>query len=55
MAEPIRKIDPDDLVVWADGTTCHVHEIPEHGHMSDDYEVVPFDTPKYRQLLGEGT
>jgi hypothetical protein len=50
MAESIRKIDPDDLIVWADGTACHVHELHEFRHLSDDYEVVPYGTSRWVEL-----
>lgn len=42
--------DPDDLVVWPDGTTCLRRELGEFGHMSDDYEIVPFDSPRWNEL-----
>lgn len=47
----IRKISPDDLVVWPDGTTCLHQDLGEYSYMSDDYEVVPFGTPRYHDLL----
>lgn len=34
----------DDLIRWADGTTCRRDELGQYGHMSDDYEVVPVDS-----------
>lgn len=54
MAEPVRKVDPDDIVLWPDGTTCFVHERHEYNHKSDDYEIVPFNTPRWRELEDGG-
>ena len=46
----IRKIDPDDIVLWPDGTTCRHSELSGMTHMSDDYEVVPVGTPRHDEL-----
>lgn len=46
----IRKIDPDDIVVWPDGTTCRHSELSGMNHKSDDYEVVPVGTPRHDEL-----
>ena len=46
----IRSIDPEDIVVWADGTMCRHSELSGMNHMSDDYEVVPVGTPRHDEL-----
>lgn len=32
---------PEDLVTWADGTTCLYVELEDYLFMSDDYNIVP--------------
>lgn len=49
----IREIQNEDLVVWPDGTTCYYYELEEYSFMSDDYEVVPQDTPRYLELTAD--
>lgn len=37
-----RVAQPDDLCVWADGTTCYYSELEEYlSLMSDDFEIIP--------------
>jgi hypothetical protein len=43
----------DDIVVWADNTWCYVHELRQMSHMSDDYEIVSFETEDYDSFLFE--
>lgn len=53
MAEySIRPTNPDDLVIWPDGTKCMRYELPDFQHMSDDYEIVPHMTPRWHELCG---
>lgn len=47
----VRKIEQEDLVLWPDGTNCFYYELSEMGHMSDDYEVIPQDSPRYEATL----
>lgn len=47
----IRPIDNEDLLLWPCGTWCYRHELPEMTHKSDDYEVIPFGTARYDDLL----
>lgn len=47
------KQDPEDICLWADGTWCYRDELPQYSHMSDDYEVVPFNTVRYWDLQSE--
>ena len=48
----MRKILGDDVCIWADGTWCFYDDLEEMlGHMSDDFEVVPMDTPRYDEIV----
>lgn len=39
--EPTRPIDAPDLwAKWPDDYMCPINEVAQHGHRSDDYEVV---------------
>lgn len=33
----------EDVMAWPDGTWCYRFELWEMTHMSDDFEVIPFD------------
>ena len=46
-AEMQRKPDPDDVMVWPDGTWCYRTELGSMTHMSDDYYVLFADTPEW--------
>lgn len=42
----------EDVCVWADGTWCLREEVEEYMmFMSDDYRVIPVDSPEYDQFL----
>ena len=42
------KIDPDDLLVWPDDSSCTGDELEVAlGYKSDDFRRVSFDTPEY--------
>lgn len=43
----------DDICVWADGTWCYGSELSGMTHMSDDYEVVAFDSPRWHAIVQE--
>ena len=47
----IRAIQSNDLILWPDGTWCLYEQIHEYSHMSDDYTVVPADTPEYEEFF----
>lgn len=36
-----------DVCVWADGTACYRGDLQEYGWKSDDYLIIPFDTPEW--------
>ena len=44
------KQDLEDICLWPDGSWCYREELEEFSHKSDDYEVVPFNTPRYWEL-----
>ena len=49
----VRKILGDDVCLWPDGTWCYYDEIEEMSHMSDDFEIVPVDSARYHEVVGE--
>ena len=42
----------EDLMLWADGTFCYRSQLSEMSHMSDDYEVLPFESAEWNALIG---
>jgi hypothetical protein len=44
---------PDDICLWPDGTWCHVRELSDYSHMSDDYCRIP--TAEADALFEDGT
>lgn len=44
-------MDIEDVIVWPNGSWCHRYELHEMTHMSDDYEVLQFDSPEYNTFL----
>lgn len=51
----IQLISIDDLFIWPDGTRCFRADY-ERGHyqqMSDDFEVVPEGSERWRAISGE--
>lgn len=47
----MKAMGSEDLCVWADGTWCYVEELETMTHMSDDFRIVPIDSPEYEQIL----
>lgn len=48
------ELEPDDICLWPDGTSCFVDELEEFlSFMSDDYEVVKLGTSRYDEVLEE--
>lgn len=47
----IREIDREDILLWPDGTWCYRHQQSEMSQMSDDFQVVPFDTPEHDAIV----
>lgn len=45
--------DPEDLIVWPDGTSCSRDELQQMGHLSDDYEVVHFGSSRYIAMTAD--
>ena len=51
MPEPIRPISNEDILLWPDGFWCLRYEHSDHsGARSDDYEVIPFGTPRWESV-----
>ena len=50
---PALRPDPEDLIVWADGTSCLRDELQQMGHMSDDYEEVHFGSSRYIAMTAD--
>lgn len=46
----VRPIDSEDILLWSDDTWCFRYELWEMTHMSDDYEVIPFDSPRHEEI-----
>jgi hypothetical protein len=40
----------EDICLWADGTWCYLFELEEMNHMSEDYEIIPVDSPRYEDV-----
>lgn len=47
--------DSEDIMVWPDDMTgptwCYRHELGQMTHMSDDFEVVRFESPRWNSLV----
>ena len=48
-----QTLEMDDIFVWGCGTWCYRYEAWEMDHMSDDYEVLYFETPEYMQFIAK--
>ena len=49
----VRPICGEDIFLWPDGTWYYREEVEESFmSMSDDYEVIPFDTPRWNEVIG---
>ena len=46
-----NQYDLEDIFIWPDSTWCYRYEQGEMRHMSDDYEILQFDSPEYNMLL----
>lgn len=47
-------MNPDDIILWADGTWCFATDLNGMGWKSDDYERIAFDTPRWHFVQEEG-
>lgn len=43
----------DDILMWADGTWCFRYELSQMNHLSDDFEVIPFDSERHDAILND--
>lgn len=41
----------DDVMVWPDGTWCYRDDGADMRHHSDDYYVIPADTPEWERFI----
>lgn len=48
----IRPIPCNAIVLWPDGTWCYHEDLSEYQHMSDDYEIVGIDDPRWDAICG---
>ena len=48
----IRKVQDSDICLWPDGTWCYNSEVHEFTTMSDDYEIVSDQDPRYGSIEG---
>lgn len=44
-------VNGEDLCVWPDGTQCFRDELADYTHMSDDYEIVAYGSPRWHELV----
>lgn len=42
--------EPEDIFLWACGTWCYRYEHDEFTHMSDDFEILKFDSPEWNAV-----
>lgn len=47
----IKPISKEDIIVWPDGTWCYREDLEQYSWMSDDYIVLPVDTPEHTAHL----
>jgi len=47
----VQPSSEEDIFLWADGTWCYREQGREMKHMSDDFEVIPFDTPRWHTVV----
>lgn len=45
------KDNPQDLIVWPDGDQCLREDMDDYTWKSDDYEVVPFGSDRWQELI----
>ena len=41
----------EDICLWADGTWCYWEELERMSHMSDDYELIAWDSPRAEEIV----
>lgn len=45
-----RKPHNDDILKWSDGSWCAREDLGEYPHMSDDYEVLFFESDEWQEF-----
>jgi hypothetical protein len=43
----------NDILLWPDGTHCFAYDMNEMSHMSDDFERLPYLSPRWQEIAGE--
>jgi hypothetical protein len=52
--DEMAKTCGEDICLWPDDTWCHAEDLEEHLRFkSDDFERIPFDTPRWHALVEE--
>ena len=49
----ITAVSAEDIFLWPDGVWCFRSDLSEYQYKSDDFEVVPFETPRWFQISAE--
>ncbi len=47
----IKPASDHDVMLWPDGTWCYREDLEEYSHMSDDYQVIPVNTPSHAEFF----
>ena len=48
----VREINGEDILLWPNGSWCYRYELEDNfGHLSDDYVVIPVDTPRWQEVV----
>ncbi len=47
----IKPISDEDVIVWPDGFWVFRSELPSFSHRSDDYMVIPAESPDWHNFL----
>jgi hypothetical protein len=46
-------MSPDDVLIWPCGTYCQRYQLAEHGHLSDDYELLKAGSYEWRIFMND--
>lgn len=41
----------EDICLWADDTWCYACDLDQYHYMSDDYERIAIDTPRWKSFI----
>lgn len=45
------QADLEDVFLWPDATWCYRYQREAYSHMSDDYQILYFDSPEYNLFM----